>query len=289
MIAGCAAGSALLMRTWPRLVGCRLHTDGVIASNACSGEPNLSSDNGCTCHSMLADACARIALGERAELRRRHRQAGRSAERVLERHRGSAEPGARAPIQRDACCAPYKWSGSADGRAGSRRRRADRAMTPMPCWRSSAAGPTTRELQDLRRADRARREQHLAPRAQRLPARVREPHDDARRALRAVARLERDALDERVGTHREIRPLQHRPQERLGRAPAHAAPLVHLKIGVAEIVAAIELRDLRDAAFLGRVAPRVEDLPAHAPLLDAQLAAARRGTRRRRARSPRSA
>ena len=54
MIAGCAAGSGLLIRTWPRLVGCRLQTDGVIASNACSGEPNLSSDSGCTCHSKFA-------------------------------------------------------------------------------------------------------------------------------------------------------------------------------------------------------------------------------------------
>ena len=67
--------------------------------------------------------------------------------------------------------------------------------------------------------------------------------------------------------------LQHRPQERLRRAPAHAAPLIHLKVRVAEVVAAIELRDLRYAAFLGRVAPRIENLPAHAPLLDAQLAA----------------
>ena len=44
------------MRTWPRLVGCRLHTDGVIALKSCNGSPNLSSDKGCTCHSMLADA-----------------------------------------------------------------------------------------------------------------------------------------------------------------------------------------------------------------------------------------
>ena len=53
-MAGAACGSAFLIRTWPRLVGCRLQTDGVIASNLCSGEPNLSSDNGCTCHSMFA-------------------------------------------------------------------------------------------------------------------------------------------------------------------------------------------------------------------------------------------
>ena len=45
------------MRTWPRLVGRRLHTEGVIAGNGCSGSPNLSSDSGCTCHSMLAEGC----------------------------------------------------------------------------------------------------------------------------------------------------------------------------------------------------------------------------------------
>src|SRR5437867_11006941 len=58
MMAGCAFGSEVLMRTWPRLVGRRLHTDGVIAGKRCSGEPNLSSDSGCTCHSMFADGCA---------------------------------------------------------------------------------------------------------------------------------------------------------------------------------------------------------------------------------------
>ena len=63
------------------------------------------------------------------------------------------------------------------------------------------------------------------------------------------------------------------PQEGLGGAPAHAAPLVHLEVGVAEVVAAVELADLGDAAFLGRVAPGIEDLPVHAPLLHAQLAA----------------
>ena len=54
---------------------------------------------------------------------------------------------------------------------------------------------------------------------------------------------------------------------------AHAAALVHLEVGVAEVVAAVELGDLGDAALRGGLAPGVEDLPADAPLLDAQLAA----------------
>ena len=149
------------------------------------------------------------------------------------------------------------------------------ATTSTPCSRSSAAGPTPESCRICGEpiapaaSSTSRRARNVCR------ARVREPHDDAGRA-RARRRVYRSCtpLDERAGADRQIRPLQHRPQERLGRAPAHAAPLIHLKIGVAEIVAAIELRDLRDAALLGRVAPRVEDLPAHAPLLDAQLAAA---------------
>src|SRR5258706_7856743 len=56
-MAGCVCGSALLIRTCPRLVGRKLHTEGVIAGNGCNGTPNFSRDNGCTCHSMLADGC----------------------------------------------------------------------------------------------------------------------------------------------------------------------------------------------------------------------------------------
>lgn len=42
------------MRTEPRLLGLRLQTLGVMASNGCSGWPNAGRDSGCTCHSMLA-------------------------------------------------------------------------------------------------------------------------------------------------------------------------------------------------------------------------------------------
>jgi hypothetical protein len=46
-----------------------------------------------------------------------------------------------------------------------------------------------------------------------------------------------------------------------------------LKVSIAEVVAAVELDDFRNAALLGRVAPRIEDLPAHPSFLDAKLAA----------------
>ena len=81
------------------------------------------------------------------------------------------------------------------------------------------------------------------------------------------------ALAERVRAHVEIRAAQHRPEECLRRAPAPPAALIHLKIRGAESVAAVEFGDLRYPALDGRVAPRVEDLPAHAPLLDAQFPA----------------
>src|SRR6185503_853537 len=42
------------MRTQPRELGRRLHTLGVIPGKECSGSPNLSSESGCTCHSMFA-------------------------------------------------------------------------------------------------------------------------------------------------------------------------------------------------------------------------------------------
>src|SRR5258707_6954860 len=45
------------MRTQPRELGRKLHTLGVIAGKLCSGSPNLSSESGCTCHSMFGLRC----------------------------------------------------------------------------------------------------------------------------------------------------------------------------------------------------------------------------------------
>jgi hypothetical protein len=59
----------------------------------------------------------------------------------------------------------------------------------------------------------------------------------------------------------------------VGRAPAPAAALVHLEVGAAEVVAAVENLDRRDAAFGGGFPPGVDDVPAHPRVLDAQLAA----------------
>src|SRR5918912_4121913 len=50
---GGASGSAERIVTEPRLVGFRLHTLAVNASNGCSGSPNASSDNGWTWYSRF--------------------------------------------------------------------------------------------------------------------------------------------------------------------------------------------------------------------------------------------
>ena len=146
--------------------------------------------------------------------------------------------------------------------------------TGMPCSLQQRAGTDAGELQDLRRADRARGEDHFALCLGELVAARTRAELDAGGALDACPVLQAHALHVRMGHHREVRALHHGPQQRLGGAPAHAALLVHVEIGVAEIVAAVEFLDLRDAAFGRGVAPRVEDLPVHAPLLHAQLAAA---------------
>ncbi len=131
----------------------------------------------------------------------------------------------------------------------------------------------TRQLQDLRRADGAGRQDDLAPRLHHRLTGLRRVQLYPGRVLGPIARLDADALHVGVDHHLQVATVQGRAQEGLGGAPAHAATLVHLEVGVAEVVAAVELRDLGDAAFRGRVAPGVQDLPVHPPFLHAQLPA----------------
>src|SRR2546423_1016476 len=60
---GASSCFGVRMRTWPRLVGFRLHTLAVKALNGCSGSPNASSDSGCTWYSRSGqglDASLRV-------------------------------------------------------------------------------------------------------------------------------------------------------------------------------------------------------------------------------------
>src|SRR5207302_10879879 len=71
----------------------------------------------------------------------------------------------------------------------------------------------------------------------------------------------------------QVRPPEHGTQKGVGCAPAPATLLIHLEIGAAEIAAAVEHLHRRDAAFGGGFAEGVDDLPAHARILDAHFAA----------------
>src|SRR5258708_39819815 len=76
-----------------------------------------------------------------------------------------------------------------------------------------------------------------------------------------------------MSQNREIGAMHDRPQESVGCAPAPAALLVHLEVGAAEVVAAVEGLDRGDAACGGGFAPGVDDVPAYPRVLHPHLAA----------------
>src|SRR6185295_2871400 len=129
-----------------------------------------------------------------------------------------------------------------------------------------------RQLQDLRRADRSGGEDDALLRAHRALALPFDHDLDADGALAPFLLADAQRLHVRLGHHREVGALHRLAQPRLGGAPAHALPLVHVEVGVAEVVAAVELVDLRDADLFRGITPGVEDLPLHARLFHAELA-----------------
>ena len=126
-----------------------------------------------------------------------------------------------------------------------------------------SAGTDAGKLQQLRGVDRARRQNGFAlcvgDEFLVTPGKL-----HAMCAVRTVARIENNLLYQHIGEHRQIRAPHGRPQEGLRGAQANARPLVDLKAGGSEIVAAIEIRDLRDPALLGGIAPRVQQSPVQA-------------------------
>ena len=207
------------MRTWPRLVGWRLATDGVIALNLCSGSPNLSSESGCTCHSMFADRSRRIAPGEGAELRRGHRQRAGLEQQVLQPHGRLTEQRVHALVQGDGVTSPCRCCGSAGGRGGSPRlpaRSCDHLDAVGRC--SSAPGPMPESCRICG--------EPMAP-AARITSRRAARRSPVTRSI-PVARgpaspgVDRDAPHLGIRPDGQVRPVQDRPQERLGAAPAPA-------------------------------------------------------------------
>ena len=145
-------------------------------------------------------------------------------QQVLQRPSRLAEPAVGALVEGDAVRSPCRPCGSAGGRGGSRPRRAARAPPGCRAAASRSRRPDARELQDLRRADRARGEDHRLPRV----ARCCSPCPSTVKS-RPVARFtpsfvcEADLARVRLGDEREVRAPERRAQPRLGGAPAHAA------------------------------------------------------------------
>ena len=204
---GAAKGSGHLMRTWPRDVGRRLHTEGVIAGNGCSGSPNLSRRAAARATRCSRLGCAGVALRERAQLRGRHRE-----------RPASGRGGTRAPMSRLARTGCWRarsawrlwilhtmricrWSwrfSPTPGRSWT---------TGMPCACSSAAGADAGELQELRRDPMAPAASTTSRRAgtcavEPSARRISTPG----RAPGAVAALDDHPRDVRVGEDGQVRP-----------------------------------------------------------------------------------
>jgi hypothetical protein len=130
----------------------------------------------------------------------------------------------------------------------------------------------TGELEQMRRADRACAEDHLAARHGGLLG-----SGDARFDADGAAVLDQHALHLRERCDAQVGPVAHRLQERLGGVHADAAALRHVEIGDAVIVATVEVGHARDAGRNGCIADGVQDRPMQALALDAQFAAGAMG------------
>ena len=163
-----------------------------------------------------------------------------------------------------------------------------RQLVRGPRCRAPAGAPPApmpESLEQVRRADRARGQDHLAPR--RAPRRS--PAARGRRRRRSGAPRARAPVTWAPVTTAQVGPPQRRPQEALGGRPAHAAALVDLEVAAALVVAAVEVVDLGDAALRPRPRGRRRGSPSAAAAARPATRRRRRGARRRPASGPRSA
>jgi hypothetical protein len=129
----------------------------------------------------------------------------------------------------------------------------------------------TRQLQQLRRADRAGGQHHLARGPHRLCGCAVAHHLDTA-CTRRGAVMPQQAAHVRAGPHLQVAALAHRAQECLVRIPAPAGALVDLEIADAFVVAAVEIALRRDPGLLRREREGVEHLPRQALPFDAVFA-----------------
>src|SRR5580658_2070769 len=214
----------------------------------------------------------RRASGEGAELRRRHAHGTRAPEQILQADLRLAVQRAGEDVER--------------GRAGNLVHRADLQVilkirpdagridhdldaVPAQKIRRSDAG----ELQDLRRSDAAGAQNYFA-RSARTKHFATVPHlnPGAARALRS--RLEQKTRDLSLGPHLKIgAAFAARAQERFGCVPAPAVLLIHLEVGHALVVAAVEVAGFGNPGLLRGLHKGIENVPAQPLFLDAPLAA----------------
>ena len=113
-------------------------------------------------------------------------------------------------------------------------------------------GADARELQYLRAADRAGRQNRFAPCC-------RKQHFTPATVLytQHAPAFEPQLVGECAGNHREIRAFHRRTQKGFRRAPAHAVFLRHIKARYALVVAAIKILRQRYAVFNRCIAKRI--------------------------------
>ena len=121
--------------------------------------------------------------------------------------------------------------------------------------------PHARQLQELRRIDRAAAKNDLAPRARLLLAPVAAVVD----ADRAAA-VEGDSGRQRVGDHLEVGPLHRRPEIGVGGRPAHAVPHRHVERAKPLLPLAVEIGADRIARLPARLDEGVVERVAFAPM-----------------------
>ena len=208
----------------------------------------------------------RVRAREHAQLRRRHAHRPALVERVLHADERLAPPVRGARVERGhavhldhAAQLQVVLQVFSDTRQRLAHRNAERLQT----FRLTNAG----QLQQLRRVDRAGRQDHLFARGHGVVL----PGPAIRHASAALA-VKRQRPDLRTRHDGQVRPLRCRAQKALGRVPADAAFLVDLEVADAKVVAAVEVARARDARLHGRLDEGLQHLPVQALRLDAPFA-----------------